>query len=103
MLMLAELLTATLHLAAGIIASTHPRQAGGIADLVHVQRRDDEEEAGTDLAQSQNLDHAPAPRRNTSRTAHPYMHADTQTHVHVHTCTHTRTHAHTHSYFSDSV
>ena len=99
MLTLADLLTATLpHQPADIAANT---QAGGIIDLVHVQRRVDVEEARRGLAQGQSLDRVHGPQRSTSRTEHictcRCTHPCTYTHVHtpmyIHPCTYT--HAHT--------
>ena len=113
MLTLADLLMATLpHQPADIAANT---QAGGIIDLVHVQRRVDVEEARRGLAQGQSLDRVHGPQRSTSRTEHmctcrcthpcTYTHAHTPMHIHPCTCTHahtpmdmhpcTCTHAHT--------
>ena len=95
MLMLADLLTATVpHQPADIAANT---QAGGIIDLVHVQRRVDDGEARRGLARSQSLDHVHGPQRSTSRAEHvctcrcTYTHAHTP--MHKHPCTYTHAHA----------
>ena len=100
MLMLADLLTATVpHQPADIAANT---QAGGIIDLVHVQRRVDDGEARRGLARSQSLDHVHGPQRSTSKAEHvctcrcTFTHAQTPMHIYPCTNTHAQTPMHKH-------